>query len=53
MRETGIVLLAREALLLRGRHDTAVFDQGCGAVVIERRKPDNAHSATSLGQNIV
>jgi hypothetical protein len=35
------------------RHDTAVFDQGCRAVVIECRKPDNAHSATSPGQKIV
>ena len=53
VRETGIMLLAREALLLRRRHDTAVFDQGCRAVVIECRKPDNAHSATSPGQKIV
>ena len=53
VRETGIMLLAREALLLRRRHDTAVFDQGGRAVVIECRKPDNAHSATSPGQKIV
>src|SRR5262245_11672689 len=53
VREAGIVLLAREALLLGGRDDAAVLDQGGRAVVVERREPENAHSATDLGQNIV
>src|SRR5215510_2487072 len=53
MRETGIVLLAREAFLLRGRDDAAVLDEGSRAVVIECRESENAHSATHLDQNIV
>src|SRR5262245_40285156 len=53
MREAGIVLLAREALLLGGRDDAAVLDEGGCAVVIECREPENAHSATDLGQNMV
>ena len=53
VRETGIMLLAREALLLRRGDDTAVVDQGGRAVVIECRKSENAHSATSPGQKIV
>ena len=35
-REAGIVLLAGEPLLLRGRDDTAVVDQRRRAVVIKR-----------------
>ncbi len=41
--KAGIVLLAREALLLRGRDDLAVLDQRRGAVVIEGRNPEDAH----------
>jgi hypothetical protein len=33
----GIVLLAREALLLRGRHDAAITNQTGGAIVIAFR----------------
>ena len=39
----GVVLLAGEALLLRGRHDAAVLDQRRGAVVIEGGNAENAH----------
>src|SRR5262245_45990053 len=53
MREAGVVLLAREALLLGGRDDAAMLDEGGRAVVIECRESENAHSATDLGQNIV
>src|SRR5262245_22697080 len=43
MREAGIVLLAREALLLGGRDDAAVLDESGRAVVIECRESENAH----------
>ena len=39
MRETGVVLLAREALFLGGGDDLAVDDKRRGAVVIERGNP--------------
>ena len=39
----GIVLLAREALLLRRRKHPAVFNQRRGTVVIERRDAEDAH----------
>ena len=38
-----VVLSAREALLLRGRDDPAVDDEGGGAVVIEGGEPENVH----------
>ncbi len=42
--EARVVLLAREALLLRGRHDATVLDECCGAVVIERRDAQDPHA---------
>ena len=39
----GVVLPAREALLLRRRHDLAVDDEGGRTVMIERRDAENAH----------
>src|SRR5690349_12136225 len=41
-REARIVLLACEALLLRGGDDPAVLHERSGAVVIERRDTDDA-----------
>ena len=41
--EAGIVLLAGEALLLRGRDQMAVVDQRGRAVVIEGRDAQHAH----------
>ena len=52
VRETGIVLLAREAFFLRRGHDAAVLDQRRGAVVIEGGNAENAHRA-SRAQNSV
>jgi hypothetical protein len=43
--KTRIVLIAREALLLRGSDDNSVPDQGCCAVVIERRNTENRSGA--------
>ena len=43
--EGGIVLLAREPLLLRGGDELAVGDQRSRAVVIERRQAEDLHSA--------
>ncbi len=40
-RECGIALLAREALFLRRRHDLAVREQACGAVVIKGRNAED------------
>ena len=51
-RETGIVLLAREALLLRRRDDLAVLDQRGRAVVVERRDPENAHAVGPLQNSV-
>jgi hypothetical protein len=45
--ETGIVLLAREAFLLRGGDDLAVTQQGGGAVVIEGGNTEDMHAARS------
>ena len=42
-RETGVVLPAREALLLRSRDDAAVDDQGGGAVMVVGGKTENLH----------
>jgi hypothetical protein len=47
-REGGIVLLAREPLLLGRGHDPAVLDQGGGAVVVKGGDPQNEHAASSL-----
>ena len=49
-RKSGVVLLAGEALLLRGRDDASVLDQRRRAVVVERRNSEDAHRA---GQNSV
>jgi hypothetical protein len=46
--EIRVVLLAREPLLLSGRHDPAVLDDGGGAVVIEGRNPEDAHRLPAL-----
>ncbi len=43
-REAWVVLLAREALLLRGGDDLAVADEGRGRVVVEGRDPENRHA---------
>ena len=43
MRETGIVLLAGEALLLGGGDDLSVDDQCRGAIVVERGQSENSH----------
>ena len=43
VREGRVVLLAGEALLLRGGDDAAVLDQRRGAVVIEGGNPEDAH----------
>src|SRR4029450_5309473 len=43
LREARIVLLAREALLLRGADEMAVLDQRGGAVMIESRYAEHAH----------
>ena len=43
--KAGVVLLAREALFLRGGDDLAVRDERGGAVVIERRDAEDAHAA--------
>ncbi len=51
-RKAGVVLLAGEALFLRGGDDLAVHDQRRGAVVIERRNAEDAH-VPALGQKIV
>ena len=40
-----VVLLAREALFLRGGDDLAVLDQGRGAVVVEGGDAQDAHAA--------
>src|SRR5690606_13206017 len=48
-RERGIPLLAREALLLRRRHDLAITHQARGAVMIERRDPENVQGGRSAG----
>src|SRR5262245_65278783 len=53
MREAGIVLLAREALLLGRRDDATILDEGGRAIVVECGEAENAHPATDLGQNIV
>ncbi len=45
--ETGIVLLAREAFLLRGGDDLAVTQQGGSAVVIEGGNAEDMHAARS------
>src|SRR5713226_292633 len=47
-----IVLLAREPLLLRRRHDFAVADQCCRGVVVKRRDAYNPHRI-ALSQNNV
>ena len=39
------MLLAREALFLRGGENPPVLDQGGGAVVIERRDAEDAHGS--------
>jgi len=36
-RKTGVVFLAAEALLLSGRHDFTIRDQGRRTIVVERR----------------
>ena len=41
-REAGVVLLAREALLLRGGDDLAVDDEAGGRVVVEGRDAEDA-----------
>ena len=41
VRERGVVLLAREALFLRGGDDLAVAEQAGGAVVIEGRDAED------------
>jgi hypothetical protein len=43
-RKPGVVLLAREALLLRCGDDAAVLDQRRGAVVIEGGNPQDAQA---------
>ena len=43
-REARVVLLAREALLLRRCHDPPVLDDSCRAVVIEGGETKNAHA---------
>src|SRR5215510_13947555 len=43
--EARILLLAGKALLLRGRHDTAVDEQRSGTVMIERRNTEDAHGS--------
>src|SRR5262249_27497774 len=40
-RETGVVALAREPLLLRGRDDLAVAHQACRRIVIEGGEAEN------------
>jgi hypothetical protein len=47
LREARIVLLAREALLLRGADEMAVLDQRGGAVMIESRDAEHAHEGCS------
>ena len=47
VREAGIVLLAGEALLLRGRHDLPVAHEAGRAVVIERRNAQNVRHVRS------
>ena len=46
-RKIRIVLLAREALFLRGGDDLAVHQQGCGAVVVECRNAEDAQRGRS------
>ena len=43
--KAGVLLLAREALLLRGGHDAAVDQKRSGAVVIECGDAEDAHPA--------
>src|SRR5262249_55039837 len=50
-REARVLLLAREALLLRGRHDAAIDEQRGGAVVIERRNAEDTHGLLNRAQN--
>ncbi len=52
-REALIVLLAGEALLLRGGDDASVLDQRGRAVVVEGRNADDAHAACLPSQNKV
>ena len=42
-REARVVLLAGEALLLGGRHDSSVHHQRGRAVVVERGETQNTH----------
>jgi hypothetical protein len=42
-RESGVVLLAREALFLRGEDHPAVLDQADRAVVVESRNTEDQH----------
>ena len=42
-RESRIVLLACEALLLGGRDDPPVANQGRGGIMVERANPKNVH----------
>src|SRR5882672_10639796 len=49
-RNAGIVLLARESLLLSGGYDVAVAHQASGAVVVQRADAENVHwRADKLG----
>src|SRR6516165_8073913 len=43
--KASVVLLAREALLLRCRHDAAVDEKRGGAVVVEGGDAENPHAA--------
>ena len=42
-RKAGVVFLAGEALLLGGRHNFAIGDQGRRTIVVERRYSQNFH----------
>src|SRR5580704_12053311 len=48
LREARIVLLAGEALLLRGADEMAVLDQRRRAVMVESRDPEYAHGTAAL-----
>jgi hypothetical protein len=41
MRERCVTLDPSEALLARRRHDLAVAQQGCGAIVVEGGEPED------------
>ena len=49
MRESRVVLLAREALFLGGRNDLAIAHERRGAVVVERGDAERDHAVLALG----